>query len=57
MMSKAEEEALAFPAGKLNIYFGSQTGTAENFAKILANEGRKKGLLLSLSTLLPSPFS
>jgi len=32
-----------YPAGKLAIYFGSQTGTAEGFARVLMEEGRAKG--------------
>ena len=28
---------------KIEVYFGSQTGTAEEFSKILAQEGRKHG--------------
>lgn len=32
-----------FPAGKLHIYFGSQTGTAEGFARIVRVEAEKKG--------------
>lgn len=32
-----------FPAGKMFIYFGSQTGTAESFSRILEKEGIAKG--------------
>ena len=33
----------AFPCGTLKVYFGSQTGTAEEFAETLVEEGRKFG--------------
>ena len=38
---KAEEDDISKPL--LNIYWASQTGTAENFAKGLVAEGRKRG--------------
>ena len=39
----AAVNAEAFPAGPLTVFFGSQTGTAEGFAEIIAQEGKKRG--------------
>ena len=33
-----------FPSGKMTMYFGSQTGTAESFAKLLSEQVQKLGL-------------
>ena len=41
------EEEDAEPDGDaFDVYFGSQTGTAESFAQIIAAEGRRHGLSL-----------
>ena len=45
-----------FPAGRLNIYYGSQTGTAARFARTLAKKGKERGMTI-LPTLPPSLFS
>lgn len=40
---KPVDDSTKYPAGELIIYFGSQTGTAESFARILMKEGKSKG--------------
>lgn len=41
---------------KISMYFGSQTGKAEEFAKALAAEGRQRGLALCLAQSKKSLF-
>lgn len=40
-----------YPGGCLDVYFGSQTGTAESFANQLAREGEKKGFHVKVNNL------
>ncbi|KAF1331738.1 Nadph-cytochrome p450 reductase, partial [Globisporangium splendens] len=41
--AESVDEDPAFPGGRVVIFFGSQTGTAEGFADVLKKEGRKHG--------------
>ncbi len=40
-----------YPGGKLHVYFGSQTGTAEGFARVVLEEGRERGFDVKLCDL------
>ncbi|CAM9097253.1 unnamed protein product, partial [Ectocarpus fasciculatus] len=46
-----EEEEEAAPDDTINVYFGSQTGTAESFAQIIAAEGRRHGFHVNVVDL------
>eukprot|EP00903_Cladosiphon_okamuranus_P017375 g16006.t1 len=47
----AEEEEVAPGGSAINVYFGSQTGTAESFAQIIAAEGRRNGFEINVVDL------
>lgn len=40
---KKEVAAPKYPAGDMFVYFGSQTGTAEGFARTIMEDGKAKG--------------
>ena len=40
-----------YPGGKISVYFGSQTGTAEGFAQIIVDEGLNHGFYPQLKDL------
>ena len=46
-----EEDYISPTAEAMNVYFGSQTGTAESFAQIIAAEGHRHGFHLNVVDL------
>ncbi|CAM9178185.1 unnamed protein product [Ectocarpus sp. 6 AP-2014] len=46
-----EKQEEAAPNDTINVYFGSQTGTAESFAQIIAAEGRRHGFHIDVVDL------
>lgn len=46
-----ELDSTKYPGGYLTIYYGSQTGTAESFAKDLEREGEEKGFKVDVVDL------
>lgn len=50
-VTKKEKTEAEAPRPKVNVYFGSQTGTAEDFAKEVQREGNARGLDMTVVDL------
>ena len=41
----ADEPVNKYPAGDMTVFFGSQTGTAEGFSRIIMENAKSKGFI------------
>lgn len=48
---KVELDKSKYPGGEVTVYYGTQTGTAESFARVLERDGHKYGFLVHVVDL------